>query len=469
MPPSTLPLLPLATNTLAGEKRVRGHPELDFEAALVDYHTISSSLDVSQRPRFWLNVVDFLIDQANVSVMWFDCETSEAIASGTPIERMRATITCVTLIERQNLHRADALATALRFDVWPESTGRGVPYSVLLAVIERATETTLCGYNAHAFDLRLLARGNNVLLADWRSRLEDPFRQLRQHTEERELKLDNLLRINGLATKLGDGLLAVRLWKAGKLDELTEYCRQDTDSLARLTLLPQIVLPSGVVTRLISLLPMADTRQLVQGTLAWKRARKGLLTASVVPNLLGLGYGADEAFERLLGLAPPVEDNEHLQRGRRLEPKAAALFARRTGFSLEETGLWSREVSGLPLAASPDRMLVDQNAILEIKCPAKLAAVRDSTIVQATLQLLVTQRDVCYIATSVPPALEIQQLFYDSDLAELILLALEPIHAELMRAVPVSEKSLPFMTPIVRRDLKTALKQTRDGYLRQWG
>ena len=28
---------------------------------------------------------------------------------------------------------------------------------------------------------------------------------------------------------------------------------------------------------------------------------------------------------------------------------------------------------------------------------AKLAAVRDSTIVQATLQLIVTQRDVCWI------------------------------------------------------------------------
>ena len=181
------------------------------------------------------------------------------------------------------------------------------------------------------------------------------------------------------------------------------------------------------------------------------------------------GSGADEAFQRLLGLAPPVEDNEHLKRGRRLEPKAAALFSRRTGFSVEETGLWSREVSGLPLAASPDRMIVGQNALLEIKCPARLAAVRDSTIVQATLQLLVTQRDVCWVTVYVPPALEIYQLYYDSDLAELLLLTLEPIHGELKRPVPVPEKSLPFMTPLMRRDLKVALKQTRDGYLRPWG
>ena len=456
---SELPLLPFP---------VSGHPELDFEAALSEYHAISSSLDVALRPRFWLNVVDFLIDQANVSIMWLDCETSEAIEHGTPIERMMATITCVTLIERRNLHRADALDTALRFDVWPERVGRGVPYSVLLAVIERATETTLVGFNAHSFDLKLLAGGNSVLLEDWRSRLEDPYRLLREHTQEQGLKLDNLLRINGLAAKLGDGLLAVRLWKAGRLDELRAYCRQDVDQLARLTLLSQVVLPSGATTRLISLLPVTDTRQLVQGTLAWKRAREGLLTASVIPSLLGLGFGADEAFERLLGLAPPLEDNEHLQRGRRLEPKAAALFSRRTGFSVEETGLWSREVDGLPLAASPDRMIVGQHAILEIKCPARLAAVRDSTIVQATLQLIVTQRDVCWIATYVPPALEVHRLFIDYDLVELLLLALEPIHAELTRTAPATEKRLPLMMPMIRRDLKTALRRTREESLRSW-
>ena len=131
----------------------------------MDYHEIAASLDVAQRPTFWLQVVAFLIDQANVSVMWLDCETTEPIQHGTPIERMKLTVTCVTLIERRHLHRADALATALRFDVWPERVRRGVPYSVLLAVMERATETTLCGYNAWAFDFRILAMGNPMLLA----------------------------------------------------------------------------------------------------------------------------------------------------------------------------------------------------------------------------------------------------------------------------------------------------------------
>ena len=41
---------------MAGVKRTRSHPELDYEQALIDYHAISSSLDVSEPPRFWLNV-----------------------------------------------------------------------------------------------------------------------------------------------------------------------------------------------------------------------------------------------------------------------------------------------------------------------------------------------------------------------------------------------------------------------------
>ena len=44
------------------------------------------------------------------------------------------------------------------------------------------------------------------------------------------------------------------------------------------------------------------------------------------------------------------------------------------------------------------------------------------------MQLIVTQRDVCWIVTYVPPALEVYQLYFDYDLAELLLLALEPIH-----------------------------------------
>ena len=95
-----LPFLPISTG-VAGVKRTRGHPELDLEQALVDYHEIAASLDVAQRPTFWLQVVDFLIDQANVSVMWLDCETTEPIEHGTPIERMKLTVTCVTLIERR--------------------------------------------------------------------------------------------------------------------------------------------------------------------------------------------------------------------------------------------------------------------------------------------------------------------------------------------------------------------------------
>ena len=46
-----LPFLPISTG-VAGVKRTRGHPELDLEQALVDYHEIAASLDVAQRPGY---------------------------------------------------------------------------------------------------------------------------------------------------------------------------------------------------------------------------------------------------------------------------------------------------------------------------------------------------------------------------------------------------------------------------------
>ena len=192
-----------------------------------------------------------------------------------------------------------------------------------------------------------------------------------------------------------------------------------------------------------------------------------MLTASVVPSLLGLGFGADEAFERLLGLAPPLEDNEHLQRGRRLEPKAAALFARRTGFSLEETGLWKREVAACPRREPrPPAGRTECHLGNQVPRQARGGARLDHRPSHLAIARNPARRLLDCDAR--PPALDVYQLYFDSDLAELLLLARNRFD-ELKRPAPASEKSLPFLTPVVRRDLKTALKQTRDGYLRPWG
>lgn len=58
-------------------------------------------------------------------------------------------------------------------------------------------------------------------------------------------KLDNLLKLNGLATKTADGLVAIQWWAEGKRELLQEYCEVDTQQCARLALLPKLELGAG--------------------------------------------------------------------------------------------------------------------------------------------------------------------------------------------------------------------------------
>jgi hypothetical protein len=62
--------------------------------------------------------------------------------------------------------------------------------------------------------------------------------------------------------------------------------------------------------------------------------------------------------------------NEHTRYGIECEPFAKAKFEQSTGFKIQESGLFICE--HLPfLAASPDE-LIDNNGIIEIKCPSTI-------------------------------------------------------------------------------------------------
>lgn len=58
-------------------------------------------------------------------------------------------------------------------------------------------------------------------------------------------KLDQLLKMNGLATKTADGLQAIQWWADGERELLQEYCEVDTQQCARLALLPELELGAG--------------------------------------------------------------------------------------------------------------------------------------------------------------------------------------------------------------------------------
>ena len=136
---------------------------------------------------------------------------------------------------------------------------------------------------------------------------------------------------------------------------------------------------------------------------------------------------------------------------------------------MERTGLWTRELEGIPVGASPDRLVYDGRSpkLLEIKAPRALApAPRESTNLQAHVQLFCAQMDVCYLAQYAPPRLLVHRVAYDSDLLDVVADALRPVAAELQRDVPVEDKVLPFLEPRVRAELRQRVREARDAAVR---
>ena len=180
------------------------------------------------------------------------------------------------------------------------------------------------------------------------------------------------------------------------------------------------------------------------------------------PSLLGFGPGyADEAWEQLL-TDEAVEATDDMLRGQRLEAVAAELLAQKTGLQLTQTGLWKGILEDIPIAASPDRLTSD-NKLVEIKAPRVFSSTpRESTVLQAQLQLHCTRRDAALIVQYVEDVgLLVHETRYDSELLDVVADALGPVHEELQRDAPPEEKVLPFMLPAVRRDLRQRLNEAR--------
>lgn len=117
--------------------------------------------------------------------------------------------------------------------------------------------------------------------------------------------------------------------------------------------------------------------ELEQGTAAWKQARLGKVTASRIVDVVAktkTGWGASRAnymaelvAQRLTGQHVEGFVNAAMQHGTDTEPLARAAYEERTGAFVEQVGLI--EHPRIPMtAASPDG-LVDDDGMLEIKCP----------------------------------------------------------------------------------------------------
>jgi hypothetical protein len=119
-----------------------------------------------------------------------------------------------------------------------------------------------------------------------------------------------------------------------------------------------------------------------QGSDAWKKLRLGKVTASefhkVVPLKDG-GWRAEgkQLMYRLIGErltdaeVDPIKPTQEMIDGIEREPYAAEAFSRLTKWELKPGGFvetWERKHI-CQIGCSPDRIIPDQNAVLEIKCP----------------------------------------------------------------------------------------------------
>jgi hypothetical protein len=154
---------------------------------------------------------------------------------------------------------------------------------------------------------------------------------------------------------------------------------------------------------------------LEQGTEEWLAARRGMVTASVVGQLLtATSRPANNdtsrrltlalVAERITGETEPVYMNDDMLRGHLEEPIARDMYAEHFsgGEIVSETGFMVRDDWGFSLGYSPDG-LVGDNGLIEVKAPRAKGhiatilsgAVPDRHMPQIQAGLLVSGRDWC--------------------------------------------------------------------------
>ena len=187
----------------------------------------------------------------------FDCESDGGVPNVAPQDRelhiqrfMQFTVTCAlkipsdAILEQRPQDDIIAASTAMHWwrDVAPESA-KGNPIEDLLTLFDDAD--VIVGFNCLQFDFPLLYRFYKMSqrssetpsqrYMNHRSKCLDIMLRLRDATGS-FVKLDTVLKANGLPTKSGSGKEAVRLWADGERDKLMDYCKTDVEVTARLAL-----------------------------------------------------------------------------------------------------------------------------------------------------------------------------------------------------------------------------------------
>ena len=119
---------------------------------------------------------------------------------------------------------------------------------------------------------------------------------------------------------------------------------------------------------------------LEQGSDLWLDARRGIITASVVGQLItpqtvkaasndkSRALVAQLAAERITGRSESVFVNDDMMRGTLHEPFARDRYAEVHGVEVQQVGFAIRDDFGFRLGASPDGLVGEEGGV-EIKCP----------------------------------------------------------------------------------------------------
>ncbi len=176
----------------------------------------------------------------------FDIETDRLIDRGvdrdSAIDALEMTV-CVVMTGGADGARHDFVMSG------SAATGLTAEDVVTLAHLGSVLDASelLVAFNGRGFDLRVLGRYYaRERVASWAARLVDPFELIRDLTGS-WVKLDELLALNGLPGKQGDGVDAVTWWADGQRDRVLEYCADDVRALRALVVDHGLMRPRGTI------------------------------------------------------------------------------------------------------------------------------------------------------------------------------------------------------------------------------
>jgi putative phage-type endonuclease len=117
-----------------------------------------------------------------------------------------------------------------------------------------------------------------------------------------------------------------------------------------------------------------DAINVEQGSIEWKKAKLGFVSASSIADVMAKGKGITRhkymvklVAERLTGEVSESYSNDAMLHGVETEPLAKIAFENATQTLIEKTGFWKHpEIEWL--GVSPDG-LISTDAVIECKCP----------------------------------------------------------------------------------------------------